>query len=73
MSKSKTHFEQVPLELAKRAVQAATPVLISCSICHKPVVLEKCKIDEVGHAVHEDCYFHKLAGHRLTDSSRKRK
>ena len=39
----------------------------------KPVALEKCKIDEKGLAVHEDCYFHKLAGRRLSHSSQRRK
>jgi hypothetical protein len=73
MTKSKTHFEQVPLELARKAAEAATPALISCAICGKAVVLEKCKIDERGHAVHEDCYFHKLAGRRVSPSSTKRK
>ena len=73
MKKSQTHFEQVPLELAKRAVETAALAPISCAICGKPVVLEKCKIDEYGHAVHEDCYFHKLAGRRLSISSTKRK
>lgn len=72
MRKSKTHFEQVPLELAKRAVEA-TPALISCGICAKPVVLEKCKIDENGHAVHEDCYFHELSSRRGSAPSTKRK
>jgi len=73
MGKAKTHFEQVPLELAKRAAQTASPAVISCSICGKPVALEKCKIDEEGHAVHEDCYFNKLAGRRPSDSSNKPK
>ena len=29
---------------------------INCSICHKPVALETAKTDEVGEAVHEECY-----------------
>jgi len=72
MKKSKIHFEQVPLELVKQAAEAVTPALISCAICAKPVVLEKCKVDENGHAVHEDCYFRKLAGRRFPASSKKR-
>lgn len=73
MKKSRTNFEQVPVELARRAADA-TPALITCAICSKPVALEKCKIDEDGHAVHEDCYFHKLeGGRRLSESSKKRK
>jgi len=73
MRKSKTHFEQVPLELARRVAEKAAPALISCAICGKGVVLEKCKIDEKGLAVHEDCYFRKLASRRLPDFSGKRK
>lgn len=72
MKKSTTNFEQVPLELAKKAADA-TASLITCSICGKPVVLEKCKIDEDGHAVHADCYFHKLAGRRIANGSQKQK
>jgi hypothetical protein len=33
---------------------------INCSTCHKPVALEIAKTDEVGRAVHEECYFLKL-------------
>jgi hypothetical protein len=29
---------------------------IKCSICHNPVALETAKTDEVGQAVHEQCY-----------------
>lgn len=29
---------------------------INCSICYKPVALETAKTDEVGQAVHEECY-----------------
>ena len=29
---------------------------MNCSICHKPVALETAKTDEVGEAVHEECY-----------------
>ena len=72
MKKAKTNFEQVPLELAKKAVDAE-PALITCAICGRPVVLEKCKIDEDGHAVHADCYFHKLAGRRFANGSQKQK
>ena len=71
MRKLKTHFEQVPLELAKGVAEAAA--LISCSICGKAVVLEKCKIDEDGKAVHENCYFNKLAGRRPSRSPKKRR
>jgi hypothetical protein len=33
----------------------------SCWICGNQVSLEKCKIDEYGQAVHEDCYSVKMA------------
>jgi hypothetical protein len=33
---------------------------INCSTCHKPVALEIAKTDEIGQAVHEECYFLKL-------------
>jgi hypothetical protein len=30
--------------------------IFRCSICDKFVSLQDCKIDEDGHAVHENCY-----------------
>jgi hypothetical protein len=33
---------------------------INCSICHKRVALEVAKTDDVGQAVHEECYLLKL-------------
>jgi hypothetical protein len=32
-----------------------------CWICGNPVQLEKCKTDEDGRAVHEECYSMKIA------------
>ena len=32
-----------------------------CWICGKPVLLEDCKVDEKGRAVHESCYIAKVA------------
>jgi len=32
-----------------------------CSICGAPVELERCKIDENGDAVHDDCYLLKAS------------
>jgi hypothetical protein len=32
-----------------------------CWICSQPCQLEDCKIDEEGHAVHDECYAAKLA------------
>ena len=37
-----------------------------CSICTKPVLLEKSKTDEHGLAVHEECYVLKLQLHPAT-------
>jgi hypothetical protein len=31
-----------------------------CSICHMPVFLDEAKTDEVGHAIHENCYLAKV-------------
>ena len=28
----------------------------TCPICQQPVSLERCKTDENGRAIHEDCY-----------------
>jgi hypothetical protein len=93
MPKSKTHFEQVPLELVKKIAEEngdlavatigvttgkphRSPSLrkkreggrvtefpkpeINCSICNRPVAVETAKTDEVGQAVHDECYVQKL-------------
>lgn len=39
----------------------ATDTIPRCWICHQPVRLEDCKIDEQGRAVHEHCYAAMLA------------
>jgi hypothetical protein len=31
-----------------------------CVICHKPVRLEECKVNDLGKPVHELCYARKL-------------
>jgi hypothetical protein len=33
-----------------------------CPICNQPVVLEKAKTDEYGHAIHDECYLDKISG-----------
>ena len=33
---------------------------VLCSICFKPIRSEKCKIDEEGRAVHEQCQLDKM-------------
>ena len=70
MGKSKTHFEQVPLDVVKKAATDGVPAPVRCALCGKPVVLEKCKIDEAGLAVHQDCYVRKVAGPHLVTASK---
>ena len=64
MQKPRTHFEMVPVAVAKRG--AATEGRkransVPCVICSSPVTLESCKIDEEGDAVHEKCYVARVA------------
>ena len=59
LAKPKTYFEQIPLAVAQAALQSKEPLI--CGICGVPVVLESCKIDEKGTAVHERCYFEKVS------------
>jgi len=33
---------------------------MNCSICGKPIALEAAKTDEVGQAIHEECYLLKV-------------
>ena len=65
MAKAKTHFEQVPVAVAKQVAEreshAIASHLVSCVICGAPVELEDCNIDEIGRAVHGKCYVVKLA------------
>lgn len=70
MGKSKTHFEQVPLDVVKRIAKDGTSGPVLCALCGYSVVLEKCKIDENGMAVHQDCYVRKVAGNRLARALR---
>ena len=62
MEKRNTHFEQVPISVVKKVVglELLRP-LAYCAICNKPVELERCKTDEAGDAVHEDCYVSKVS------------
>ena len=32
----------------------------TCALCNNPIKLEKCKTDECGKAVHEECYIRKV-------------
>lgn len=62
---AKTHFEQVPIEVARKAAREATPAsqsgYIACVLCSSPVSLENCKFDERGGPVHDGCYIERLA------------
>jgi hypothetical protein len=42
----------------------ATDLIPHCWICHQPVLLEDCKIDEHGRAMHEKCYLAQLAARK---------
>jgi len=42
------------------------PDFPTCSICNEPVEMESGKADEDGHAVHEECYLHKLGLTEMT-------
>ena len=65
MKISTTHFEQVPITLAKQVaaeeVRLSSTHLSQCVICSTPVALANCKIDESGSPVHEQCYLAKVA------------
>ena len=59
MGKGNTHFEQVPVAVAKQVAQAESQSprrMVACAICGLRVELEQCKIDEHGDAVHDKCY-----------------
>ena len=64
MGKRETYFEQVPVAQVKAvAHEILRPPagFAFCAICDETVELERCKTDEDGDAVHEDCYVSKLA------------
>lgn len=47
---------RLPMSSAARSL---TPFPL-CPICSLPVIIEKCKTDENGKAVHEECYVLKI-------------
>jgi hypothetical protein len=61
MNGLRTSFEQVPIEIARRARVARNGIAF-CAVCGDAVALEECKTDERGHAVHQKCYFARLTG-----------
>jgi hypothetical protein len=61
MAKSKTHFDQVPLDMIPKTTRQTAIVPTLCRICGKAVLLENCKIDEEGVAVHARCYCEKVS------------
>ena len=48
-------------EIAVTSPQEFTPM---CPLCNEPVLLETCKADEQGRAVHEHCYAMKVTQHQ---------
>ena len=65
MKMSTTHFEQVPITLAKQVaaqeIRLSSTHVSQCVICATPVALADCKTDESGAPVHEQCYLAKVA------------
>jgi hypothetical protein len=53
----------------KRVSQHATKAQTECPVCGEPVSLERCKTDEDGRAIHEDCYVRKICSSVLGGSS----
>lgn len=76
MYNAKTYFEQVPVEVARKAARAATPSSqsgqIPCVLCNSPVSLEECKVDERGNPVHDDCYIERLSQLARLNKNRKK-
>jgi hypothetical protein len=66
MNGLKTSFDQVPIEIARRASMARNG-LAFCAVCGNSMALEDCKTDERGQAVHQKCYFT-----RLTNAAKKK-
>jgi hypothetical protein len=48
------------------SVSDPKPLVVVCSICHKPIELETNKFDATGQPVHEECYFLKITGKKIT-------
>ena len=42
-----------------------------CAICHKPVKLETSKTNELGQAVHEACYLHRVSSEKAKSPRKK--
>lgn len=47
-------------QVTASSIPRGTPQLPGCCICNSPVLLETCKTDEYGQAVHEECYVRKV-------------
>lgn len=77
MSNAKTFFEQVPIELARKAAREAASCSksgqIPCVLCGSPISLEDCKFDERGGPVHDNCYIEKLSRTAHPDGSKRKK
>lgn len=75
MRKTRTYFEQVPVEKVKEilvhlseiqelrpAVSHSLHNVLRCAICSQPVPLETAKTDGYGKAIHEECFLASLRG-----------
>lgn len=74
MHKSKTHFEQVPIDVVKKIAQEFPETKQpwpACPRCGKQVVLETCKIDEDGKAIHAECAVARLVSNHRTEPQSK--
>jgi hypothetical protein len=52
-----------------RVSQDAAKAQTMCPLCGEPVSLERCKTDEDGRAIHEDCYVRKVCSKGLSGRS----
>jgi hypothetical protein len=68
MGKTKTYFEQIPVDVVKRmpTVDWLDPKAYSvpCVICGSEVRFEQSNTDEHGRAVHEQCYVENVKSSR---------
>ena len=64
MGELRIRFAQVPVSFARKIAQRESMrsrmLAAQCSICGKVVELERCKIDERGKPVHDECYIGKM-------------
>lgn len=82
MKKTKTYFEQIPVEQVKEMIvgfekPADTQItlgmqpILHCRMCRKPVMIETAKTDWDGQAIHEDCYLTSLTQKSMAAKNRR--